>query len=48
MIEKDFHKHVVNLNDQSSSESNASNEYFVFRIFAQFDVELHTNIEMIL
>ena len=47
-IEKDFHKHIANSNDQSSSESNESNEYFVFRILAQFDVELHTDIEMIL
>ena len=45
MIIKDFHKHVAILNNQISNESN---EYFVFRIFVQFDVALYTNIEMIL
>ena len=51
VIEKDFHKHVASSNDQSSSESSESsesNEYFVFRSLAQFDVELHTDIEVIL
>ena len=45
MIEKSFQRRVASSNDQTPNELN---EYFVFRSLAQSDVELHTDIEVIL